>query len=86
MLKATTTEPINCDEATGNRSAPQLLPTARLSILRNAGVLSSGVMALLYLLTEGLLVEAPEKLIPPVIISMFFISFLALLTLGGVIG
>ena len=41
--------------------------------------LSFGLMALLYLVTEELLVEAHEKPDSPLISAMFFVGFLALL-------
>lgn len=44
-----------------------------------AGFLSFGLMALLYLVTEELLVEAHEKPDTPLISAMFFIGFLGLL-------
>ncbi len=44
-----------------------------------AGFLSFGLMALLYLVTEELLVEAHEKPDSPLISAMFFVGFLALL-------
>ena len=43
-------------------------------------------MALLYLVTEELLVEAHEKPDTPLISSMFFVGFLALLTLEEIMG
>jgi zinc transporter, ZIP family len=51
-----------------------------------AGFLSFGLMALLYLVTEELLVEAHEKPDTPLISSMFFVGFLALLTLEEIMG
>lgn len=51
-----------------------------------AGFLSFGLMALLYLVTEELLVEAHEKPDSPLISAMFFIGFLGLLTLEEVMG
>jgi ZIP family zinc transporter len=45
------------------------------------GFLSFGLMALLYLVTEELLVEAHEKPDTPLISSMFFVGFLGLLVL-----
>ncbi|MES2338437.1 transporter [Sphingomonas sp. 67-36] len=44
-----------------------------------AGFLSFGLMALLYLVTEELLVEAHEKPDTPLISAMFFVGFLGLL-------
>ena len=57
-----------------------------LSPVMIAGFLSFGLMALLYLVTEELLVEAHEKPDTPLISSMFFVGFLALLTLEEMMG
>ena len=54
-------------------------PVALLPPVAIAGFLSFGLMALLYLVTEELLVEAHEKPDTPLISSMFFIGFLGLL-------
>lgn len=54
-------------------------PVALLPPIYVAGFLSFGLMALLYLVTEELLVEAHEKPDTPLISSMFFIGFLGLL-------
>ncbi len=62
------------------------VPVATLSPVMVAGFLSFGLMALLYLVTEELLVEAHEKPDTPLISSMFFVGFLALLTLEEIIG
>ena len=51
-----------------------------------AGFLAFGLMALLYLVTEELLVEAHEKPDSPMISAMFFIGFLGLLLLEELIG
>jgi ZIP family zinc transporter len=51
-----------------------------------AGFLSFGLMALLYLVTEELLVEAHEKPDSPLISAMFFIGFLGLLLVDEVTG
>lgn len=51
-----------------------------------AGCLSFGLMALLYLVTEELLVEAHEKPDRPWITSLFFAGFLAVLLLDQLIG
>ena len=51
-----------------------------------AGFLSFGLMALLYLVTEELLVEAHEKPDTPLISAMFFIGFLGLLLIEEVLG
>lgn len=49
------------------------------------GLLSFGLMALLYLVTEELLVEAHERPDSPLISAMFFVGFLALLLLEEVV-
>lgn len=54
-------------------------PVAMLSPVWVTGFLSFGMMALLYLVTEELLVEAHEKPDTPLISAMFFVGFLALL-------
>lgn len=54
-------------------------PVAAMPSTVIAGVLSFGLMALLYLVTEELLVEAHTKADTPFISSMFFVGFLALL-------
>jgi len=51
-----------------------------------AGFLSFGLMALLYLVTEELLVEAHEKPDTPLISAMFFIGFLGLLLIEEFLG
>lgn len=51
-----------------------------------AGFLSFGLMALLYLVTEELLVEAHEKPDTPLISAMFFIGFLGLLLVEELLG
>ena len=51
-----------------------------------AGFLSFGLMALLYLVTEELLVEAHEKPDTPRISAMFFIGFLGLLLIEELLG
>lgn len=51
-----------------------------------AAFLSFGAMALLYLVTEELLVEAHEKPDSPWITSAFFVGFLAVLLLDELIG
>ncbi|RVT93105.1 ZIP family metal transporter [Sphingomonas crocodyli] len=62
------------------------LPVANMSPVVIVGFLSFGLMALLYLVTEELLVEAHEKPDTPVISSMFFVGFLALLTIEELLG
>lgn len=59
--------------------AATAIPVALLPPVIIAGFLSFGLMALLYLVTEELLVEAHEKPDTPLISSMFFIGFLGLL-------
>ena len=49
------------------------------------GLFAFGLIALLYLVTEELLVEAHERREGPIVTSMFFIGFLALLTLEEVL-
>jgi len=56
-------------------------PVALLSPAIITGFLSFGLMALLYLVTEELLVEAHEKPDTPLISAMFFVGFLGLLLL-----
>ncbi len=51
-----------------------------------AGFLAFGLMALLYLVTEELLVDAHEKPDRPWITAMFFVGFLAVLLLDQAIG
>lgn len=54
-------------------------PVATLSSTTIAGFLSFGVIALLYLVTEELLVEAHEKRDTPFVTALFFVGFLGLL-------
>lgn len=54
-------------------------PIALLTPIWITGFLSFGLMALLYLVTEELLVEAHEKPDSPLISAMFFVGFLILL-------
>ncbi|MHA3795593.1 ZIP family metal transporter [Sphingomonas sp. YL-JM2C] len=56
-------------------------PVASLPPTAITGVLSFGLMALLYLVTEELLAEAHEKPDIPLISAMFFVGFLGLLLL-----
>ena len=56
-------------------------PVAALPPVVITGFVSFGLMALLYLVTEELLVEAHEKPDTPLISSMFFVGFLGLLVL-----
>lgn len=60
-------------------------PVALLPPVIITGFLSFGLMALLYLVTEELLVEAHEKPDTPLISSMFFVGFLTLLVLEELI-
>jgi len=61
-------------------------PVALLPPIIIAGFLSFGLMALLYLVTEELLVEAHEKPDTPLISAMFFIGFLGLLLVEEILG
>jgi len=58
-----------------------LLPNPLLT-----GFFAFGLIALLYLVTEELLVEAHETPDRPWVTAMFFVGFLALLLLEEVIG
>jgi ZIP family zinc transporter len=60
-------------------------PVASFSPVVIGGFLSFGLMALLYLVTEELLVEAHEKPDSPLITAMFFVGFLALLLMEEVL-
>lgn len=62
------------------------LPIASFSPVVVAGFLSFGLMALLYLVTEELLAEAHEQPDSPLISAMFFVGFLALLTIEEIMG
>ncbi|MDZ3831935.1 MAG: transporter [Sphingopyxis sp.] len=57
------------------------MPVALLPTPVIVGFLSFGLMALLYLVTEELLVEAHERPDSPLISAMFFVGFLGLLIL-----
>lgn len=61
-------------------------PVALLPPIVIAGFLSFGLMALLYLVTEELLVEAHEKPDTPLISAMFFVGFLGLLLAEEIMG
>ena len=61
-------------------------PVALFPPIVVAGFLSFGLMALLYLVTEELLVEAHEKPDTALISAMFFIGFLGLLLIEEVLG
>lgn len=61
-------------------------PVQHLSPSVIEGFLTFGLMALLYLVTEELLVEAHEKPDSPLISAMFFVGFLGLLLLEEAIG
>lgn len=62
------------------------MPVATFPPAIIAGFLTFGLMALLYLVTEELLVETHEKPDSPMISAMFFIGFLGLLLLEELIG
>lgn len=62
------------------------IPVAALPPVVIAGFLSFGLMALLYLVTEELLVEAHAKPDTPLISAMFFVGFLALLLIEESLG
>ena len=61
-------------------------PVATFPPVVITGFLSFGLMALLYLVTEELLVEAHEKPDTPLISAMFFIGFLGLLQIEEFLG
>jgi ZIP family zinc transporter len=61
------------------------VPVATLSPFYTAGFLTFGVMALLFLVTEELLVEAHERPDTAFISAMFFVGFLALLTIEEIL-
>lgn len=61
-------------------------PIAALPTQYVTGFLSFGLIALLYLVTEELLVEAHETPDRPWVTAMFFVGFLLLLSLEEVIG
>lgn len=60
------------------------VPVATMPPAVIAGFLSFGLIALLYLVTEELLVEAHERPETPLISAMFFVGFLALLAIEEV--
>ncbi len=62
------------------------IPVAALPPAVIAGFLSFGLMALLYLVTEELLVEAHAKPDTPLISAMFFVGFLVLLLIEESLG
>lgn len=62
------------------------IPVAALPPVVIAGFLSFGLMALLYLVTEELLVEAHAKPDTPLVSAMFFVGFLALLLIEESLG
>ncbi|WCM26108.1 transporter [Sphingomonas sp. QA11] len=62
------------------------VPVAALPPVVIAGFLSFGLMALLYLVTEELLVEAHANPDTPLVTSMFFIGFLGLLLIEESLG
>jgi ZIP family zinc transporter len=61
-------------------------PVAMFRPVVVAGFLSFGLMALLYLVTEELLVEAHEKPDTPLISALFFVGFLGLLLIEEILG
>lgn len=61
-------------------------PIAALPPVVNAGFLSFGLIALLYLVTEELLVEAHQNMDTPLISGMFFVGFLGLLIIEEMLG
>ena len=61
-------------------------PVGALPAAVQAGFLSFGLIALLYLVTEELLIEAHETEDRPWVTAMFFAGFLLLLLLDGMIG
>lgn len=61
------------------------LPAAALPPVVFTGVLAFGLVALLYLVTEELLVEAHEVEDTPLITAMFFIGFLAIILLDELV-
>lgn len=62
------------------------MPVATLPPHIIGGFLTFGLMALLYLVTEELLVEAHEKPDSPIISAMFFVGFLGLLIVEEMLG
>ena len=62
------------------------MPVASLPPHVVGGFLTFGLMALLYLVTEELLVEAHEKPDSPIISAMFFVGFLGLLVIEEMLG
>ena len=69
--------------AVGGISGAAILDGASRNVL--AGVLAFGAAALLYLVTEELLVEAHEAPDTPLLTSMFFIGFFLLFTVEGLV-
>jgi len=62
------------------------MPAALLPPVVFTGVLAFGLVALLYLVTEELLVEAHEVKDTPLVTAMFFIGFLAIILLDELLG
>lgn len=62
------------------------IPVSLLSLELIGGFLTFGLMALLYLVTEELLVEAHEKPDSPMISALFFVGFLGLLLVEEMLG
>ena len=61
-------------------------PVAYFPPIVIAGFLSFGLMALLYLVTEELLVEAHKRPESPLVSAMFFVGFLGLLLADEILG
>jgi ZIP family zinc transporter len=61
-------------------------PVTHLPPVAITGFLSFGLMALLFLVTEELLVEAHETPVTPLISAMFFFGFLGILLIEQMIG
>lgn len=62
------------------------LPVSLLPSVAFTGVLAFGLVALLYLVTEELLVEAHEVKDTPLITAMFFVGFLSIILLDELLG
>lgn len=62
------------------------MPAAILPQVVFTGVLAFGLVALLYLVTEELLVEAHEVKDTPLVTAMFFVGFLAIILLDELLG
>lgn len=62
------------------------MPASLLPPVVFTGVLAFGLVALLYLVTEELLVEAHEVKDTPLVTAMFFLGFLAIILLDELLG